>query len=108
MIELNIVDIFSYTANIVFVTWGVVSIWKDRVRNKQLANLFNSAYEMSEKLVRSLEEKHSKAQAEDISSFLKSATRNLMNRRFDRVGGESHNFFCRLFEKYLNKNKKVK
>jgi len=108
MIELNTVDVLSYTANVVFVTWGIVSIWKDQNRNKQLANLFNSAYEMSEKLVESLEDKHLRAHAEDISSFLKSATRNFMNRRFDKVGGESHNFFCRLFERKQNKDKKSK
>lgn len=108
MFELNTSDVFSYTANIVFVTWGIVAALKDRKYKREQANLFNAAYEMANKLSHSLDDAHSKAQGENIASFLKATTRNLMNRKFDKVSGESNNFFFRFLERKSNKSKKSK
>lgn len=72
-------EVISYIANIVFITWGIASILKDRRRNKEVANFFNAAYEMANRLVGSLNKKHAKEQAQDIASFLQSATMNFMN-----------------------------
>lgn len=73
---MEIQTIISYGANIVFVTWGLVSLVKDYSRSKETANFFNAVYEMAERLAGSIEE--GKQQAEDIASFLKSATMNFM------------------------------
>lgn len=38
MEQFTLIEIFSYTANVVFVTWGVVAVFKDRSRKKEIAN----------------------------------------------------------------------
>ncbi|MFC1613515.1 hypothetical protein ACFL23_04245 [Patescibacteria group bacterium] len=90
----TIIEILSYTANIVFITWGVVGLFKDSRRNKETANFFNAAYEMSNRLSDSLKVKYAKQQAQDLSSFLLSATMNFMSRRRNEIGkiGEGDSF----------------
>lgn len=101
LLELNFAEIISYIANIVFITWGIVSMFKERERKKEQANLFNAAYDMSERLANSLKDAHVKLQAEDVSSFLRAATRNLMNRKYDGVGGESYSIWSRILDRWF-------
>lgn len=97
MPDLKTLELISYVANVVFITWEVATFWSGRGKNRDDANFFNAAYEMAVRLAGSLKEQHAREQAEDIVSFLKASTRNLMNRKYDTVGGESHNFLIRWF-----------
>ena len=80
-----IINFISYGLNIVFVTWGVVSILKDFGRDKHAANYFNSVYEMADRLATELGTKYPVGQVRDIASFLKSATMNFMKKQRNEV-----------------------
>jgi len=93
MLDLTSPETISYVANIIFVTWGIAAIINESRGKKYEANYFSAAYEMAEGLAVSLTGKSTKAQAENLVSFLKAAARNRTNRKFDIVGEEIRNPF---------------
>ena len=104
----DVLQTISSIANVVFITWGLVSILQGRKHNRELANLFNSEYKTTKTLTDSIKDVHTKIQIQHLAEFLKAATRNLTNRRYDEVGGDHHNFIVRFLENFFQKrNTKV-
>jgi len=101
----EVLQTISSIANIVFITWGLVSILKDKKHKRELANLFNSEYKTTKTLADSVTDTNVKIQIQHLAEFLKAATRNLTNRRYDEVGGDHHNFLMRFLENSVDKTK---
>lgn len=102
----EVLQTISFISNVVFVTWGVVSILQGRKHKRELANLFNSEYKTTQTLADSVKDINIKIQIQHLAEFLKAATRNLTSRRYDEVGGDHHNFFIRFLEKQYTEPKR--
>ncbi|MFZ5982182.1 MAG: hypothetical protein ACOYS2_01235 [Patescibacteria group bacterium] len=89
--EIGVIDILSYGSNIVFVTWGVVAMIKEKSKKKETANFLNAAFESAQRLAESLQDNHAQEHAKDIASFLKSATMNCMDAERDEIGCRDNN-----------------
>lgn len=96
---MTLLDIISYGANIVFVTWGVVDWFAKRRERKDTANYLNAGYDMAEKLSISLGDGNTKGQADNIASFLKSATMNSMGMVRNELGVAKHSWLKSAFHR---------
>ena len=79
------IEIISYGANIVFVTYGVTHFFNDKKRSKEVANYLNGSYEMSTRLADELGKSKYSGQAKDIASIIKSVAMNFMNKKRNEI-----------------------
>lgn len=96
--DLESLQVISSIANIVFITYGLTSFLQGRKHKKELANIFSSEYKATKDLADSVKDISTKLQIGHLAEFLKAATRNLTNRRYDEVGGDHHSFLIRWLE----------
>ena len=85
---MSTIQIISYGANIVFVTYGFVQFLNSRKRNREVANFLNASYEMANRLTNQLGKSEFSGQAEDIASALKSTAMNFMNEKRDEINSK--------------------
>lgn len=79
------IEMISYGANIVFVTYGITQFFNNRKKSKEVANYLNGSYEMSTRLANELGKSKYSGQAKDIASIIKSVAMNFMNKKRNEI-----------------------